>query len=860
MRDMTVTELFTAAWTARPHIERILAAPPPVRALVVGTAGSGKSDLLDDLHAVLTSRSETVHRLEDGVDIAALPPEDVLVVDDVHLQSEPVVHQLATRAQDPNAGLVVALRPWPRTPLLLDLERRLQQSAPPVILGLVSAAQVHAYLRTQGRSAPEQCVDELIALTGGAAWLVTYALAREHPEDCTGGEAHADMRRDLQDQVLQRLDTRDAPLRRMIEYSCLGAEGDGPDLGTETMDDLVLRGFAEGLLLRNGTPLPVVQAAVYASLSYHWKVANGDALADGLARAVIGTHQAADLLNGVHDPRVGEAIVERADRLIERDPERAGELYDAALAAGVDEDVMAVRRARAAWATGHLDEAAHLVDEALTRGESPPQASQHQIELVDTSAAIWAARDMMAMASEAYGLSAALENEASAVRARIARLGSGLPEPRDSRDDVLARASMPSTLGIALRLLDRGLEASLAGDPPPETLSELVRASDLYTASGSTHPVPELPAVIAASVALGSGDLEIARQVLDAAVDGGQGGSWARRRLLLWQGLVAVQAERPADARRALAAAEQEPFPVSPRDTRLRHTLDVTLARRYADLPTLEAAWARVRAAVAHPDVDLYTLFPLANLLGVAARLGDATTLAPHLRMGLDLLQRLGSPPAWSTHLWWAGVQQGILLNQPQSLAPFAKALVEVADRSQLAATMASAGGTWVSVLAGKVDPEAVESAARALGAVGLAWDGGRLAAHGARRTKNRRASARLLACARDLHPTETTGNASVDEGGKAAAASTESQLSEREFEVARLILRGKTYVEIGEALFISPRTVEHHVAHMRRRLEATSRSDLIAKLRLQIEPPEAVTAAHEPPSGNPRTAESAYR
>ncbi len=108
-------------------------------------------------------------------------------------------------------------------------------------------------------------------------------------------------------------------------------------------------------------------------------------------------------------------------------------------------------------------------------------------------------------------------------------------------------------------------------------------------------------------------------------------------------------------------------------------------------------------------SADLYTLFPLANLLGVAARLGDATTLAPHLRIGLDLLQRLGSPPAWSTHLWWAGVQQGILLNQPQSLAPFAKALVEVADRSQLAATMASAGGTWVSVLAGKVDPEAVD-------------------------------------------------------------------------------------------------------------------------------------------------------
>ena len=58
--------------------------------------------------------------------------------------------------------------------------------------------------------------------------------------------------------------------------------------------------------------------------------------------------------------------------------------------------------------------------------------------------------------------------------------------------------------------------------------------------------------------------------------------------------------------------------------------------------------------------------------------------------------------------------------------------------------------------------------------------------------------------------------------------------LSERELEVARLVLQGKTYAEIGETIFISPRTAEHHIAHIRRRLGATSRSDLIAKLRVR--------------------------
>ena len=66
------------------------------------------------------------------------------------------------------------------------------------------------------------------------------------------------------------------------------------------------------------------------------------------------------------------------------------------------------------------------------------------------------------------------------------------------------------------------------------------------------------------------------------------------------------------------------------------------------------------------------------------------------------------------------------------------------------------------------------------------------------------------------------------------------AQLSERERDVAVLILQGKTYAEIGQAIFISPRTVEHHVASIRRRLDATSRSDLIAKLRLTLGSVEA--------------------
>ena len=829
---MSVQPLLTGADIAGSRIDRILASTEPARAQVIGPAGSGKSAALELFRTRLDARGLKAKLLADGVDVAAFPAADVLIVDDLHLLGREVSDLIRNRAAAPGAGLVVALRPWPRDDRVRDIERHLQRSSPPIILGEVTAAEVMAHLAVQGRTAPPGCVEELLRQTGGAAWLVTFALSSEHDVDCPGGEVHAALQRDLHNQVLQRLDTLETPLRRFIEHLSLSSEvGRPPNADEGALEELVLQGHAEGLLFRSGRPLPVVRAAVRSSVSHLWRSANSLMLAEEIARVSLeGDGSVAALIDGVWDARVGDALAARADQILDREPERAGQLYGVALSVGTDSAALAQRRARAAWATGDLRLAALFVDEALQH--AGPHADS---ELADTAAAVWAARDMMDMAGEVYGTRE--YNAATAVRARIARIGSGRLEPWEESGGSAPERDVPTTLGIALRLLDRGLRSSLGGTPSAEALSDLVRASELYTASGSSYPIPELPAVIAASVALGGGDLATARRVLDDAVVGAQGGSWARRRLLLWQGMVAIQGERPADARRAFALARQQPSLDDARDARLEHILQVTLARRFEDLAALEASWASVRGTVANPDIDLYTIFPLATLVGSAARLGDATTLAPHMRLGLDLLHRLGSPPLWSVHLWWAGIQQGILLNTPDALAPFAKALVGAADRSALAATMATAGSVWVQVLAGKVDGDAVENAARALGSAGLAWDGGRLAAHGARRTADRKVATRLLSCARDLHPKENMAPPMRQEGpARAATTGAESELSERELEVARLILKGKTYVEIGESIFISPRTVEHHVAHMRRRLEAGSRSDLIAKLRLVLD------------------------
>jgi DNA-binding CsgD family transcriptional regulator len=48
-------------------------------------------------------------------------------------------------------------------------------------------------------------------------------------------------------------------------------------------------------------------------------------------------------------------------------------------------------------------------------------------------------------------------------------------------------------------------------------------------------------------------------------------------------------------------------------------------------------------------------------------------------------------------------------------------------------------------------------------------------------------------------------------------------------------VVAGQTYREIGARLFISAKTVEHHVSRMRQRLGADSRSDLIARLQAEL-------------------------
>ena len=54
--------------------------------------------------------------------------------------------------------------------------------------------------------------------------------------------------------------------------------------------------------------------------------------------------------------------------------------------------------------------------------------------------------------------------------------------------------------------------------------------------------------------------------------------------------------------------------------------------------------------------------------------------------------------------------------------------------------------------------------------------------------------------------------------------------LSKRELEVLQHLANGKTHAEIGEALAIAERTVLHHVANARTKLDCLTRVQAVAK------------------------------
>jgi DNA-binding CsgD family transcriptional regulator len=853
----------------------------PLTVSVVGPGGCGKSALLAALHQAYLEAGLTVVGV--GAVAAGLTPSSDLavLVDDAHLLDSPDLDQLRRLVLTSDARLAIAYRPWSRKAALDELEDALSRHQPPVLLGRLNRQGIQQRCASLlGTAPPAAMVELLCEQTDGVPRLIDQMVSALRTGAALDVD-HPELPSDVVDRIRHDLDRLAPQLRALLLAVGLGAAPD-PEILSQVLAldpavvvDLLSMAQASGLLLGEGRVIPLVQRALVAGTAPGTRrVIQRLVLAAHLERGRPVLDLARELIDAGARSSDLAAVVEAAGDAALADSVRsewarsewaqsppigsdgamrAAQLYAQAVTAGADPTTLAPRRAEAAALAGDLDEALRLADQALSDPSCPDLAKAGNV-----AAAILAQRGLLARSVEVYRWVGTGQMGSAAPLAALALLGTGaLVEARE----VLAVSGgdrPPTLLAGVESLMATGVLESVLGSSmaaPTAVLSTLTRAAALLEPGGQAVLLPDTPAALAAIVALHSGELDVAVSVLERALACGVGGLSGRARYQLLLAWTAMIRGDTALARRWLARTVPDSGVLEPRDELFAAALAVGLARRESDIPTLHTAWVAAREAIVRHPADLFALLPLGELAVAAARLRDFDRVAPHLEQARILLERLGDPPLWAAPLHWYGLHAAIVREQPSAAEPHAAALVRAAKSNHYAAVLAAAGRAWMQVLGGQFDPSEVESAARGLQSIGLANDGSRLAGQAAIRTTDRKVMVALLGCARALQasgpgassaeadsgpPDRGPGDGGIDQPEPAPASRPTApagapMLSDREREVAELILTGLTYRQIGERLFISAKTVEHHVARMRQRLDVTSRDELFAQLRMFV-------------------------
>ena len=810
----------------------------PITVGIQAPGGYGKSALL---HELAGSYRRAGHPVVDGWPEHGPAPEPgaVLLVDDAHLLDESRLRELRQWLGAAPARLAVAYRPWPRPAALVELTEQLSRDRPPLLLTPYTEQRTAARLGTTYGHEPDPALVDLRPRADGRRTPVRRTAGGGAADPDAGTRPAGTGRSRLPGAPVGRTPVRDRDRgphggrpaaaagrrgRGALPVDLLGAL---LDQDPDEVDETLAAARASGLLGPDDRLPPIVERAVTSLSPAGQRIAVWQRLAElqrGRGAPVLPLVRSL-LTPGVGGECAGPTIEAAAEEALAEQPSLAADLFAAAAAAGRP---TAARQAYAAALAGDLDSALRLADRLVGAADADDRRDGATV-----AATALAHRGQLGRGAELYRWSNA---PSSAAFAAIGSIGTGHCAEPDAPAQQPATDGPPTLLTSAALLTARGVRETLAG-PPTAALSTLVQAAALLEPAGRTVLLPDSPAALAALVALHCGELEIGERVLDRALTAGLGGALMSRRHRLLQAWILMVRGRTAAAAESLRAVAG---PLESRDLLFASALEMGIARRDSDLPALQRAWGQAREALVRHPVDLFSFLPLGEITIAAARLGELNRLDPYLREAYALLDRLGAPALWATPLRWSGLHAAIIAELPAAADEHVAALTANAGHSRYAAVMAAAAESWVEVLRGTVDPGRVEAAARGLHDAGLGWDGARLAGQAAIRTADRRAMTALLDCARMLQGrpaghkgTTAPAGAPAAPVADAIAAPTESRLSDREQEVADLVLSGLTYKQIGDRLFISAKTVEHHVARMRQRLNCANRSELLNRLRV---------------------------
>nr|WP_198428784.1 LuxR C-terminal-related transcriptional regulator [Nocardia bovistercoris] len=812
----------------------------PTTVLVRGRSGTGKSTLLTAVRARLRSRGvplwDTSRAPVPAGPSGDRSPNPALIVDNAHTASDAELESLCAEIESGARTVVVAIQPRPHDDRLRALADVVARRGRVVDLRPLGSSDITPFARELGMAVPRAIAQHIHQQTGGIRGGVVAALTAVCSTRLEAGVPAVDAA--VSQWARTELDNLEPDLLETLAVATTGTGLDSSEL-TEVLGidadvarRLIDRARASALV----TDADLLLAPAVPAL----RTVLGDRRYLDVQRRLLTARLDAGLLrdrtalafaeSGVRDRRLAEYLCTAAEHA-GRDAVR---YYAAAASAGIEIDRIALRWAESAARVGDGDTAMRLAEPVLARTGVDGAAL---VDAVRICAGVATRRGLIGRAAELYTWLGPHRVRADwAVAATVHCLAGDLPAATE-----LAAAAPnwpPTETDARARLVATALTDTLdhAATDSDAAVSALVQAA--HSDASTDRFLPCTAVSLATMLCLSTGEPRRAGEVLVRVADGGPRADQLRV-LAAWVAMLGGDEQRAAEH---VAAFDWKALDI--RDRLLAHGVAVGLARRGGDAAALSLAWQAAYPLFDDVDADLLTLLPIGELWLAGIRLKQERRVTPLVEASLTLLRGLRQPPSWANAFHWYGVQAAIAHESPDALLPHARLLKSAAEAGDRhAAVLADAGRTWVFVLRGEVSAPHVASAVTGLRGIGLTWDAARLASEAALAAGDSATATALLKLARavraDARPPEpqpTRAPAAAPARGQvtaAAAPATDAAiLSEREREVAELVLLGLTYREIGARLYISAKTVEHHVARIRRRIGAGSRSELLSMLR----------------------------
>jgi len=848
-------------------LHRVLANPAADLATgVLGPGGCGKSALLSEIRQAYQAAGLTVAGV-DALTDAAVPVDVVILADDAHTLSTAQLKRLTHAVGRSGSKIVVAFRPWPRPPALTALASTLRRNGPLTVLQHLGCGEVEARATAVlAQPVRPDWVELLTAQTGGHPLVLDEALATLLETGVHSTPSPRSLPREVGERVRFLAEDLDGTIRALLHAIAAGAKVEtGVISALLGVNQVVVREAVEqaragGFLLADGRLIPLIRSALLDAEPIERTLALQVSLLDihaGLGHDVVAVARSI-AHSGIWNQRAATVLVAAADSRLHTEPATAASLYTDAVQAGSPSRELAVHRAEASLLSGRLDQALQLADPILAEEAAEDAADlAHAVEVVAT---VMAHRGQLSRVVELYGWLGSDRIGALAPMAALALLGTGDLQEAAAVMESPTGHQTPTMLAGTKALMVSGVQTSFTSSYT-SSLSDLSRAASMLESSGRMSLLLDSPAALAALVAINIGEFDLAESGLRRAVERQVGGVVANSRHLLLLAWIAMLRGRSAEATALLANATSTGSDLEPRDEIFATGLRVGLARRGADQSELAHIWQAAREAIVRQPVDLFVLLPIGEFVIAAARLGESDLLENHLKHAWVILERLGRPGVWVRPLLWSCVQAAVSRNSPNEVRVLADTLAAITPTNGYGTALGLAAYSWADFLGGDmIEAPATLQAASTLCDVGLRYEAAQLLSEAIARCADRRTAGALLQAARalqgsmqhhdrlphrvdaippsspdDVFP-RTNNGAPVGPGRQAPRAANNSHttvLSGRELQVARLLLRNQTYREIGQRLFISPKTVEHHVARMKQRIGATQRSDLFAQLRV---------------------------